>query len=538
MAVQVLSDGLPFGIPVDHGLQTLGYEVIDWAEEYLRQPDGDRAGDPWEWTDTQARLMLWWHAIRPDGTPVYRRGQVVMPKGAGKSPLACAMACCDLGAPVLFDGYDCDGFAVGRPHPSPRVQIAAVSKDQTDNTMSLVAPMLQAAGEALWQLDVGMTRVLTHNGVLKPVTAAATSREGERTTSAILDETHLWTSSNGGKTLAKTIRRNLGKMSGRSMETTNTWVPGEESVAEMTALYADKMAERVADGRSREDEVSILRFHPQVVVPDLKDEKQVRESLEILYRDAPWVDRDRVVEEIYDPDTHPSDARRFYLNQIAIAADGLNAAQDWDASTVVAGLDDGDEVVLGFDGGKTDDATVLLAMRRSDRQVEILGVWEAPDGPESRDWEVPRDEVDAAVDSAFERFTVSAFFADVALWESYIDRWSDTHRASLLIKASTKSAVGRDMRGGLEELTRANEKLAQAVRDHLVPHTDDRRLRRHVLNVRRRLNKYGVGFGKENRESPKKVDAWSAMILADLARAKLIESGKKAKSAGGFMMLR
>lgn len=539
MAVQVLPDGLPVGIPDDHGVLTLGYDVLAWGEEYLAQPDGANAGDPWQWADMQARLVLWWYSIHPDGRFVYRRGQIVLPKGAGKSPLASALACCDLAGPTVFDGFDADGYPVGKPHPSPHIQLAAVSHDQTANTMSLVGPMLRGgAADAVRGLDIGVTRVNTYNGVLKPVTAAATTREGERTTSAVLDETHLWVASNGGHALARTIRRNLGKMSGRSIETTNTWVPGEESVAEQTALYADKMAERVASGKTDAGDVSILRFHPQVVVPDLTDTVQVRESLEILYHDAPWVDRDRVIEEIYDPATHPSDARRFYLNQIAIAADGLNAPQDWDATLVDKPLADGDAVTLGFDGGKTDDATVLLAMRIDDRQVEILGIWEAPDGPESRDWEVPRDEVDAAVEQAFERFTVGAFFADVALWESYIDRWSELHRKTLVIRASTRSMVGRDMRGGLEEITRANERLTQAVKDHLIPHTDDRRLRRHVLNARRRLNKYGVSFGKENRESPKKVDAWSAMLLADLARAKLVESGKKVKKPAQFMMLR
>jgi hypothetical protein len=35
-----------------------------------------------------------------------------------------------------------------------------------------------------------------------------------------------------------------------------------------------------------------------------------------------------------------------------------------------------------------------------------------------------------------------------------------------------------------------------------------------VLNARRRENNYGVSFGKESRESPRKVDAYAALMLA------------------------
>src|SRR5690606_41938156 len=108
-----------------------------------------------------------------------------------------------------------------------------------------------AAAEEIDGLGLGVTRVRTRNGVLQPVTASASSREGQRLTAAILDEPHLWTATNGGHRLAGVLRRNLGKMGGRSIETTNAWAPGEDSVAELTAMYADKIAEQAADGVQR-----------------------------------------------------------------------------------------------------------------------------------------------------------------------------------------------------------------------------------------------------------------------------------------------
>ncbi|ASU81415.1 terminase [Nocardiopsis gilva YIM 90087] len=436
--------------------------------------------------------------------------------------MAAALSCCALSADVVFDGFDAQGEAVGRPHPSPHIQLAAVSQDQTDNTMSLVLAMLREgpAADAIPGLDVGLTRVRTRTGRLEPVTASAPSREGQRLTDAILDEPHLWVTSNGGIRLAATLRRNLGKMGGRSLETTNAWTPGEESVAEQTAAYADKIAEGSAV------DVGLMRYHPQAHVKNLGDPTELRAGLADLYADAPWVDVDRVMAEVYDLGTHPADARRFYLNQVVTAEDGLVAPVDWDACRIDERLAEGDRIVLGFDGSIREDATVLIACRISDRLFVPLGIWERPDGPAGDGWEVDREAVDEAVHTAFTRYEVLAFFADVEHWESYIDGWTRTYRERLLVKASVREPIAWDMRGRLQQSTLANERLVAAVADGKVRHTGDPRLRRQVLNARRRPNRYGVSFGKDRRGSKNKVDAWAGCLLADMARHELEASGR------------
>jgi phage terminase large subunit-like protein len=84
--------------------------------------------------------------------------------------------------------------------------------------------------------------------------------------------------------------------------------------------------------------------------------------------------------------------------------------------------------------------------------------------------------------------------------------------------------IGYDMRGHQQELTKATEALVQAIIDRKILHTGDPVLKRHAANARRRPNKWGVSFGKESRESPKKVDAFAAMQLADMARRALLAS--------------
>jgi hypothetical protein len=528
------ADGLPAGMPDQYGIATLGWGVLAWAEAFLAQPDGAHAGDPWAWTNTQARIVAWWYAVDPAGKWAYRRGQIVLPKGSGKSPLAAALCCCELAGEVLFDGFDAGGEAIGRPHPSPHVQLAAVSQDQTDNTMSLVLAMLRdgPAVDEIPGLDLGVTRVRTRNGKLEPVTASASSREGQRLTAAILDEPHLWTATNGGIRLAATLRRNLGKMNGRSIETTNAWVPGEDSVAELTAMYADKVAEQAEDGHARVLEEGVLRYHPRANVPNLGDGPALRAGLEQLYRDSPWIDIDRIIAEVLDPATHPADARRFYLNAVVSADDALVTAEEWASCELDDVLEPGEEITLGFDGSKNDDSTVLVAMRVHDRFASVIGASEKPDGA-SRDWEVDREFFDGLVATMFAQYRVVGFYSDVAHFESYVDRWSSEYGSGLRVSATQKSAVGWDMRGRLSQLTAATERLVAGIQDGSLRHDGGSLLRRHVLNARRRPNRWGISFGKERRDSPRKVDGFAALQLADMARADVIADMSKHRQRSG-----
>jgi hypothetical protein len=96
--------------------------------------------------------------------------------------------------------------------------------------------------------DAGVTRInLPYGGWVEPVTSKATSSLGQPITLAIQDETGIWTKQNGGHALARTQRRGLAGMSGRSIETTNAWNPAELSVAQMG--FESKVADIYRDYR-------------------------------------------------------------------------------------------------------------------------------------------------------------------------------------------------------------------------------------------------------------------------------------------------
>lgn len=554
---------------------TLGRGVIEWAHTMLYRPDG--TDELLELTAEQQNFIKHFYAVEPSAHDAFgqiaawrfscRRAVLRRAKGWGKSPFLGAIALAELCGPVVpqWDGNE----LWGDTHPMPWVVVAGVSETQTKNTTDAIRAMAASPNfVATYGVDVGMTRILTpRGGKLVSVTASAATAEGGRYTFAIMDETHHWTKGNRGHDLADVIRRNVGKGDGRSIETTNAHEPGMDSTAEKSYLAFLAIKEGRAfvfdDGDMDGDMDGGILYDSRQAPDDidLADREAVKAGLKLAYGDSHWVNLDRILREFYDPDLPPEQARRFYLNQIVAAADSWIAPREWHANrddstpqlklAAEAWTEDlghgktrrhpaveGDTVTLGFDGSLTDDSTALVAVRVSDGAPFLLAIWEKPEGPAGVGWAVPKEDVRDAVGWAFAHLDVVAFFSDVAYWETDVDAWRDEYAERLLAKATTRHAIGWDMRGHQMDTTRAVEALHRSITDHELPWTAHELLAgsnaglqaheiltRHMLNARRRINRWGVYFGKETRESPKKVDAVAALVLARLARSRVLADG-------------
>lgn len=533
------------GPEYDGEVPTLGWYVLDWMAEHLIVPDGPLAGEPLVLTEEQARFVLSFYALDPAATgPAIRGGKLVnartvrravlsRPKGWGKSPLLAALTLVEGLADVVFDGWDVDGEPVGRPWASlgfkPKVQIVAVSEDQTANTWDPVLEMCREGplGRS-YRIEALDTFVTIPRGRIEYVTSAARSREGFRPVFAVMDQTESWTASIGGPKLAAAIRRNLTKTGGSSIESPNAFVPGEGSVAE-ASFEAYQMQ---LEGRLQTDAGIFYDHREAPPDTDPADPESLREGLRIAYGDSTWVDLDRVMADFYDPSAEPSESRRYFLNQITSAADAWIAGYEWaaraDPSKVIA---DGDAIVLGFDGSRkrshvVTDATALIGCRVEDGHVFELRVWEQPSGPMGRDWRVPTAEVDAEVAQAFDRFNVVGFYADPAKWETYVAKWEADYGARLKVKSTRTNPVEWWMTGGRSMLiVRALDQFHSAVIDGEMTHDGSSALTRHVTNARRRNSRSGVQIGKEHPESELKIDAAVAAVLAWQARLDAIAAG-------------
>lgn len=412
---------------------SLGWDLLEWWADHLPSPRDP--AEPLILTDEQARTVVAWYALDPrSGKRLYRRGASRRSKGYGKSPMEAAKAIAELAGPVVFDGWDADGEPVGRPWgtgnlPQALVQIAAVSEDQTENTHSVVYEFLTAndgaAADAL-HIDAGLTRSFLRDGdrrgKLEPVTAAAGSREGQPVTYAVLDETHLWTPRNGGVRLAKTLRRNVAKMAGSTYETTNSFVPGEGTVAEGTHRSAELGAEGVFY-----DAVEAPAVVRGVEVTADAPDEILREALKRPYGDSWWVDLDRLVREIRDPDMPWDDSCRFFFNWNRNLTSGFVDITAYDLLARERVVEKGERIGVGFDGSISGDATALYGCT-GDGFVFVIAAWERPEGVDV--WRVPRGEVHDKVAETFATFDVGRMFCDPPKWWTEIEQWAETYNPS------------------------------------------------------------------------------------------------------------
>ncbi|MFE4451429.1 terminase [Streptomyces sp. NPDC056796] len=511
---------------------TLGWEIAGWCAEYL---DGEGSTDekrvPWKFTREQLRFVLWWFAIDEHGDFVYRTGVLQRLKGWGKDPLLAVISLVEFVGPSRFSHWDEAGNPVAKSHPQAWVQVTAVSQEQTTNTMGYLPILMSEKLIQTYGIKMGAELIRADRGRkrLQAVTSSYRAIEGKRTTFTLLNETHHWIAGNGGHKMFETIDGNATKMDSRYLSITNAYMPGEDSVAERMREAYNKVREgRAIDVAAMYDSIEAHSKTPltpealRVVIPKIRG-------------DAVWLKVESIIKSVMSLTISAARSRRMYLNQIVAEEDALyGPAQLDDILDEGRTLQPGDEITLGFDGGKTDDATALVALRVKDMCAFVLGVWEKPDGPQGDNWSVPRASVDSEVHDAFRNFSVQAFYADVALWESYISEWDDQYGDGLAVRSPLgKDSIGWDMRASLKTATMAHERLMRSIFDRKLKYDGDLTLRRHTLNARRRSNNYGISFGKESRESPKKVDVYAALMLAHEALNDLRARGKKVRKRTG-----
>lgn len=457
---------------------SLGWYALDFARNHLPSPRDH--GKPLLFTMEQARTIVEWYQVDAETGRrfISRRGISRRSKGWGKSPREAVKAIIALTGDIVPDGFDADGEPIGRPWgtgglPNPWVQIAAVSEDQTDNTYSVIHELLTANdGRAADELgiDVGLTRCFLRDrrGKLEPVTAAAGSREGQPVTDGVLDETHLWLPRNGGVRLAKTLRRNVAKMGGRTYETTNSFVPGEDSVAEASHKAAIAGALGI--------------YYDAVEAPLVKEDdpdEKLAEALRVAYGDSWWVDIPRIVADIRDPDSPWEDSCRFFLNWNVDDRQKAVTAKRWTdlASTGVV-VPDGERIGLGFDGSISDDCTALVATAFVDGKPHTwpIQVWSRPKDA-LKGWRIPRTAVSDAVKETFERYDVGLMLCDPAKWQTEIEGWAEEYGEDRVAFFDTNVPT---------RMARACDRWLTAVEEGSYSHSDDETLNSHVIAMHRR----------------------------------------------------
>lgn len=541
--------------------KTLGWDVLSWMSEYVNTPGGhddpDRlrmligmseAGIPVNEnmflpTDEQVRLLLWWYAVDSNGQYVYREGVIRRLKGWGKDPFAAALALAELCGPVAFSHFDDNGEPVGKPRQAAWITVAAVSQDQTKNTFSLFPVMISKKLRTDYGLDVNRFIIYSAaGGRLEAATSAPASMEGNRPTFVIQNETQWWGQgpdgkNNEGHTMASVIEGNMTKVEGaRTLSICNAHVPGTETVAEKAYIeWQNVMSGKSIDAGALYDALEAPADTPISEIPPESEDpigfaegiEKLRQGIIVARGDSTWLPIEDIIKSILSTKNVISESRRKFLNQVNATEDAWISPQEWDRIAVPgAKIEPKEKITLGFDGSKSNDWTALVACRVSDGMLSLIKVWD----PAKHNGEVPREDVDATVQSMFERYEVVAFRADVKEFEAYVDQWSRMYKKKMKVNASPNNPIAFDMRGQQKRFAFDCERLEDAVVEREVSHDGNPVLRQHVLNAKRHPTTYdAIAIRKATKDSSNKIDAAVCAVLAFGARQDYLMS-KKARS--------
>jgi hypothetical protein len=498
-------------------IPSLGGQIGCWIQDHCAVPDGEHRGEPFRLTADQWRFLLRFYALDDAGRFVHGRGGLlVRPAKWGKGPFSAAIIAAEAAGPVRFAGWADDGDPVGAPWPTPWVQVAAVSEEQTANVWRALVPMLQLGGIAHEVDDVGLTRVnLPGGGRIEFVTAAHRSRVGQRTTFGVFDELGFWLPGNHGHALADAVLRNLAGMSGRFLGTTNAWARDEESVAERFStddgVFVDDADPGAGSIRNKVERRRMLRRVYGDSAAGCEAQGNATGRIE------PWIDLDRIDAEIVALlDRDAGQAERFFLNRKI--ASGGHPAFNRERFAALANTDHRvgrGLIVVGVDGARFDDALAIVAT-----EVETGFQWLvwAETRPEHADddYEHDLDAADGAMVETFSRFDVWRCYIDPQWIDPLVERWQGRWGDRKVLDWYTNRP---------RQASHAVARFADAIASGELSHDGDPILTAHVANAVRRDVPARDDSGrplwtlaKDGRHSPRKIDAAMAAVLSWEAR--------------------
>jgi phage terminase large subunit-like protein len=513
---------------------TLGAEVADWIEEYLVHGPGDIRGQRVELTDEERLFLYRCYEVFPAdrelaGRRRFKRATYSRRKGARKTEFAAwiAIAEMDPTAPVRFGGWDADGNPVGCPVTDPYVLMVATTEEQTEDLAYGAAKAILENCELGNRYFVGEERIMHRDvpGEMKAVASAPNARDGARTTFQHFDETHLFTSDrlkNGHATMLRNIpKRALGDP--WSLETTTMYAPGEESIAEVSHLYAEEIrAGRVNDPRFLFDHRQASEAH------DLDTQKGLKAAIAEASGDAiGWSDVDGIGSQYREAKANRDEGainrfRRYWLNQRRSLARRAFPPDLWGQRFKGRKVKDGTEIVLVLDGSYSRDSTALIGVTVEEKpHIFVVEAWERPPG--AARWRTPRNEVLDMVEATMADYRVIELAPDPPGW----------HREVEDLEATYGETVVRFETNQPTRMGPACDEFTQALRDGSFTHDGDERLARHIAHCVERKRGRWTLITKESDDSPLKIDLAVGAIVG-LHRARWHHANPQVQQPGGF----
>lgn len=444
-----------------------------------------KSGSPLQLRDWQVDLLRHIFAVNDDGLLRHRTSLVGMPRKNGKSALGSGVALWS-----LFLGAD-----------GGEVYSCAADKEQARIVFADAKKTIEQHPELneMCRLYRDAVEVTTTGSIYRVLSSEAFTKEGLSPTFVVFDELH----ATPNRELWETMRLGMGARREPMMfAITTAGVKSDNTGQDSTAYDLYQYGQKVARGEIKDDKFFMAWWEAAAEADH--------------YDPETWRIANPGFGDLNDPQdfeamvksTPEAEFRTKRCNQWVSSQNAWLPNGSWEQLGEPEELNPDDEYVLGVDGSFSNDCSAIVGCRipRNEDDVPYVFLVKA--------WEKqPTDRDDWRVDTLEVENTVIDFCAKFpGVREICFDpfRWQRTmavllERGLPLIEWNTTSA---------RRMVPACKKFYDAVVEQKVRHDGNPLLTRHLSNAVVKTDNLGPRIVKESRNSPRKIDAAVAGIIA------------------------
>lgn len=452
------------GLPAKRDYRRIGA----FASQFLKVPSGTGALEPFKLRKWQLNEII--RPMYPATGKRPRQGLISMPRGNGKSSLAAVLALYGLFADEI---------------EAAQVLIVASDERQARIVFNMARRMIELNPVLAEQVNIYQDRIHVPrtDSELRPLPAEPAALQGYNPTLMIVDELHVVTD---------TVWEAVSLASGKREESLTLAIstPADSTESVMWRL--------VEYGRKSPDDKSfrLVEYAAPEGLP-LDDVGAIKTANPAL---GDFLHLDAILATLRT--TREAPFRRYRLGQ------WVGQAQSWLPWGVWQTLadeqrgqpDEGETVILAFDGSASGDSTALIGCTL-DGYLFVVKIWQAPeDNPR---WRVPRREVAETIDLAYEKWDVRELAADPWGWRTELEEWAEKHKTVV----EWNTALARRM-------APATDRVYAAVMAGDLTHDGDPVLAEHMGNAVAKSTAMGDLIHKDKKNSTRKIDSAVAAIVA------------------------
>ncbi len=469
--------------------------MVEFVEGYGRitkDSVAGKAGSPLVLRDWQQTLLEHLFAWDDDGLR-HRVSLVGMPRKSGKSALGSLIGLYSL----ILGPKGAEVYSVAAEKEQARIVFADAKRTvEASPELSAITKLYRDAIE-----------LPAFNSVYRVLSAESVTKEGLSPTTVIFDELHAQPDRElfDVFSLAMGARGKLATL----IAITTAGVRSDRTGKDSIAFNLYNFGKRIASAEEKDDTFFMAWW-----------ESEGDHRIEQTWREAnPGFDDLSAASDFESAlrRTPEAEFRIKRCNQWVSSVETWLPSGAWDACAGDFEVGPNDEVVLGFDGSYNGDASVICGAVVPDSQEDpikifLVKAWEKDLEHDPDDWRVDIGEVEQTIMEFCRTHNVREIACDPFRWQRSMEVLEDK---GLPVVAFPQSP---------QRMIKACARFFDSVAEKRVLHDGDPLLSRHIGNTAIKMTPAGPHIKKENPNSPRKIDAAVAAILAlDRASAGKIE---------------